>query len=126
MTDKVVVLTTCSSAEEAGRIAQALVEKRLAGCVNVVSDIRSVYRWEGRVKDEAEILLVIKTSRNLFDQVRRAVEKLHSYQVPEVICLPVIDGAPNYLNWLSTAVAGAASAGEPRRVAKPKRKRRPS
>ena len=125
MTDKVVVLTTCSSAEEAGRIAQALVEKRLAGCVNVVSSIRSVYRWEGRVNDEPEVLLVIKTSRTLFDQVRRTVEKLHSYQVPEVICLPVIDGAPNYLNWLSTAVSGE-TARESRVAAKPKRKRRPS
>ena len=126
MTDKVVVLTTCSSAEEAGRIAQALVERRLAGCVNVVSSLRSVYRWEGRVKEEAEILLVIKTTRALFDQVRRAVEKLHSYQVPEVICLPVIDGAPNYLNWLGAAVREEAPAGEARRAAKPKKKRRPS
>ena len=125
-TDKVVVLTTCSSAEEAGRIAQALVERRLAGCVNVVSSLRSVYRWEGRVKEEAEILLVIKTTRALFDQVRRAVEKLHSYQVPEVICLPVIDGAPNYLNWLGAVVGEEPAAGQPRRAAKPKKKRRPS
>ncbi|MGH7751539.1 MAG: divalent-cation tolerance protein CutA [Gemmatimonadales bacterium] len=120
------VLTTCQSAEEANRIAQALVEQRLAGCVNVVSSLRSVYRWEGRVKEESEILLVIKTSRVLFDRVRRAVEKLHSYQVPEVICLPVIDGAPNYLNWLGAAVREEAAAGEARRAAKPKRKQRPS
>jgi periplasmic divalent cation tolerance protein len=104
MTDKVVVLVTCSSAEEAGRIASALVEERLAACVNISSPIRSVYRWQGKVCDEAEVLLVIKTARELFDRVRRAVERLHSYQVPEVICLPIIDGAPNYLNWIGVSV----------------------
>ncbi|MGH9779394.1 MAG: divalent-cation tolerance protein CutA [Candidatus Acidiferrales bacterium] len=105
MTDKVVVLVTCSSAEEAGRIARALVEERLAACVNVSSPIRSVYRWQGKLADDEEVLLVIKTTRELFDSLRRAVEKLHSYQVPEVICLPVIDGAPNYLNWIGASVA---------------------
>ena len=105
MTDKVVVLVTCSSAEEAGRIARALVEERLAACVNVSSPIRSVYRWQGKLTDDEEVLLVIKTTRELFDPLRRAVEKLHSYQVPEVICLPVIDGAPNYLNWIGASVA---------------------
>ncbi|MCI0401907.1 MAG: divalent-cation tolerance protein CutA [Acidobacteria bacterium] len=104
MTDKVVVLVTCSSAEEAGRIAKALVEERLAACVNISSPIRSVYRWQGKVSDAEEVLLVIKTARELFDPVRRTVERLHSYQVPEVICLPVIDGAPNYLNWIGASV----------------------
>jgi periplasmic divalent cation tolerance protein len=104
MTDKVVVLVTCSSAEEAARIANTLVEERLAACVNISSPIRSVYRWQGKVCDAAEVLLVIKTTRELFDRVRRAVERLHSYQVPEVICLPIIDGAPNYLNWIGVSV----------------------
>ena len=124
MTDKVVVFVTCSSAEEAGRIARALVEERLAACVNVSSPIRSVYRWQGKLTDDEEVLLVIKTTRELFDPLRRAVEKLHSYQVPEVICLPVIDGAPNYLNWIGASVgpeAGTPAAG-PRRRAGRKRK----
>ena len=108
MTDKIVVLVTCSSGEEASRIAQALVQERLAACVNISSPIRSIYRWQGEVCDEPEVLLIIKTVRGLFDSVRRAVEKLHSYQVPEVVCLPIIDGAPNYLNWLGTAVEGEA------------------
>ncbi len=108
MTDKIVVLVTCSSGEEASRIAQALVQERLAACVNISSPIRSVYRWQGEVLDEPEVLLIIKTVRALFDSVRRTVEKLHSYQVPEVICLPIIDGAPNYLNWLGAAVTGEA------------------
>ena len=108
MTDKIVVLVTCGSGEEAGRIAQALVQERLAACVNITSPIRSIYRWHGEVCDEPEVLLIIKTVRGLFDAVRRAVEKLHSYQVPEVVCLPIIDGAPNYLNWLGAAVADEA------------------
>ncbi|OFV85166.1 MAG: hypothetical protein A3D93_02340 [Acidobacteria bacterium RIFCSPHIGHO2_12_FULL_67_30] len=108
MTDKVVVFVTCGSASEAGRIARALVEERLAACVSISSSIRSVYRWGGKLCDDREVLLVIKTSRDLFDRVRRAVERMHSYQVPEVICLPVIDGAPNYLNWLAGELGGAA------------------
>lgn len=110
MTDKVVVLSTCGSSQEAARIARTLVEQRLAACVNVTSPVRSVYRWEGRVCDEDEVLLVVKTSRSLFDRVRRAIEKLHSYQVPEVVCLPMIDAAPNYLNWLTASVEGDAEA----------------
>lgn len=118
MTDKIVVLVTCGSAEEASRIAQALVEEKLAACVNVTGPVRSIYRWEGRVADEQEVLLVIKTARRLFDEVRRAVEKLHSYQVPEVICLPVIDGAPNYLNWLGTSLERESTAAPGRRSAR--------
>ena len=108
MTDKVVVLVTCGSGEEAAHIARELVGERLAACVNLGSPIRSIYRWQGKIADDEEVLLVIKTTRALFDAVRRTVEKLHSYQVPEVICLPIIDGAPNYLNWLNGAVTGEA------------------
>ena len=125
MTDKVVVLVTCGSAEEAARIARALVEERLAACVNLSSPIRSIYRWEGKLCDEAEVLLVIKTARALFDRVRRTVEKLHSYQVPEVLCLPVIDAAPNYLNWLSGEVVAEGGPGPaPVRTKAKSRKRR--
>lgn len=113
MTDKVVVLVTVGSAEEGRRIGRSLVEQQLAACVNITSPIRSLYRWKGRVADDQEILLVIKTSRLLFDRVRRQVEKLHSYQVPEVLCLPVIDGAPNYLNWLAESIAPPAEAAPP-------------
>ncbi len=105
MTDKVVVLVTCGSNEEAERIARALVEARLAACVNILGPVRSIYRWEEKLNDDQEVLLIIKSSRSLFDQVRHAVEKAHSYEVPEVICLPIIDGSPNYLNWLTDSVA---------------------
>lgn len=104
MTDKVVVLVTCSSPEEGAKIAHSLVEKRLAACVNVSSPVRSFYRWEGKIRDEPEYILFIKTARGLFGELRLEVEKLHSYHVPEVICLPIVDGAANYLNWINESV----------------------
>jgi periplasmic divalent cation tolerance protein len=100
MTDKIVILSTCSDEEEAERIARALVDARLAACVNVLPKMRSFYRWKGEVEDATECLLVIKSSRPLFGELRSALEKAHSYEVPEVVALPVVDGAPNYLNWL--------------------------
>jgi len=100
MTDKIVVLSTASSAEEAEKIARALVEARLAACVNVVPGMRSFYRWKGNIEDTAEWLLVIKSSRERFGALRDKLEKIHSYEVPEVIALSVIDGAENYLNWM--------------------------
>jgi len=100
MTDKIVVFSTASSAEEAEKIARALVNERLAACVNVIPSVRSFYRWQGKIEDSAEFLLVIKSSRELFDQLRISLEKLHSYEVPEVIAVPVVDGARNYLNWM--------------------------
>jgi len=100
MTDKVVVLVTCSSAEEAGKIASAIVEQRLAACANIVPGIRSVYRWEGKVQDDQETLLIIKTTRERFVALRAAIEKLHSYSVPEIIALPIVEGAEKYLNWI--------------------------
>jgi periplasmic divalent cation tolerance protein len=100
MTDKIVILSTCASEEDAERIARALVDARLAACVNVLPKARSFYRWKGAVEDAAECLLVIKSSRSLFGALRAALEKEHPYEVPELIALPVVDGAPNYLNWL--------------------------
>jgi len=100
MTDKIVVLSTCSTAEEAEKIARRLLETRLAACVNVVPGMRSFYHWKGAVEDAAECLLVIKSRRGLFNRLRAELEKAHSYEVPEVLALSVIDGAPNYLNWL--------------------------
>ena len=105
MTDKIVVLSTCGSAEEAVRIAQALVEKKLAACVNVTPAVRSFYRWKGVIEDEQESLLVIKSSRGLFDQLRVEIEKLHSYEVPEVIAVPIVDGSEGYLEWLERELA---------------------
>jgi periplasmic divalent cation tolerance protein len=105
MTDKIVVLSTCASAEEAGRIARELVEKQLAACVSVLPGIRSVYRWKGAVQDDAEVLLVIKSSRGLFPRLQAEIEKMHSYEVPEVIAVPVVDGSERYLEWMDRELA---------------------
>ena len=105
MTDKIVVLSTCKSAEEAAQSARARVEKKLAACVNVMPAVRSFYRWKGVIEDEQESLLVIKSSRGLFDQLRVEIEKLHSYEVPEVIAVPIVDGSEGYLEWLERELA---------------------
>jgi periplasmic divalent cation tolerance protein len=100
MTDAILILVTASSETEAETIAKALVEERLAACVNLVSPIRSIYRWEGKVTEEREWLLVIKTQISRFAAVAARVTALHSYQVPEVIALPIQAGAEAYLRWL--------------------------
>lgn len=100
MTDKIVVFSTASSAEEAEKIARGLVDKRLAACVNVLPGLRSYYRWQGKIEDSAEVLLVIKSNREHFEELRASLEKAHSYEVPEVIAMPIVDGAQNYLNWM--------------------------
>jgi periplasmic divalent cation tolerance protein len=105
MTDKVVVFSTCGSAEEAGRVARALVEKRLAACVNVINGVRSVYRWKEAIEEEEEVLLLIKTSRALVEELRAEIERLHSYEVPEVIALAVVDGSERYLAWMNRELA---------------------
>ena len=105
MTDKIVVLSTCASPEDAARIARSLVEKKLAACVNVMPAVRSFYRWQGAIEDDQESLLVIKSSRGLFDQLRVEIEKLHSYEVPEVIAVPIVDGSEGYLEWLERELA---------------------
>jgi periplasmic divalent cation tolerance protein len=101
MTDALVVLVTAPSSDEAARIARALVEERLAACGNVVPGLRSIYRWEGKVEDEAEALLLLKTTRERFPVLRDRVLALHPYQVPEVLALPVEAGSERYLAWLA-------------------------
>jgi periplasmic divalent cation tolerance protein len=105
MTDKVIVLTTCGKSEDAEKLAQGLIEKRLAACVNVVSGVRSYYRWQGKIENDAEFLLIVKTARGLVDQLRLELEKLHPYELPELIVAPIIDGSPNYLAWLERELA---------------------
>jgi periplasmic divalent cation tolerance protein len=97
----IVVLTTTDSSELAQQIATALVQAGEAACVNIVPGIRSIYRWEGQLYDEGELLLVIKSTAERFEEVRSRIRQLHSYQVPEVIALPITAGDPDYLGWLS-------------------------
>jgi periplasmic divalent cation tolerance protein len=104
MTDKRVVLTTASSIDEARKIARALVERRLAACVNMVPRISSIYRWEGKVEEAQECLLIIKTTAAAFPKLRDTIRETHSYEVPECIALPVEDGSLPYLNWIAESV----------------------
>jgi len=101
MTDPIVVLVTCGSEEEAAKIGRSLVENRLAACTNIVSPIRSIYRWEGRIWDEKEWLLLVKTERDRFEALENEVKSLHSYSVPEIIALPITCGSQAYLAWLA-------------------------
>ena len=105
MTDKLLVLVTCPTAAEAKRIARAVVDARLAACVNLFPGaVQSIYRWKGKVETARERLLLIKTSRKRLGKLRAAVERLHSYEVPEIIALPIIDGNPDYLKWINESV----------------------
>ncbi len=100
MTDKIVVLSTCGSEEEAERVARALVEARVAACVNVLPRGRSFYRWQGALEVAAEHVLVIKSSRERFAELRTVLAHAHSYEVPEILALPIVDGSAEYLSWL--------------------------
>jgi periplasmic divalent cation tolerance protein len=100
MTDKIVVFSACDSEEQAGKIARALVEQRLAACVNIVPGARSVYRWKGEIEDAAEWMLIIKSRRDLMDKLRAMIGNLHTYEVPELVAVPVVDGSESYLAWL--------------------------
>ena len=104
MTDKRVVLTTCGSLEEARHIARALVERRLAACVNIVPHVESMYRWKGEVESSTEAMLVIKTISDAFERVQSALVELHSYEVPECLELAVTDGSAAYLDWIGESV----------------------
>ena|ERR1700690_165447 len=104
MTDKVLVLTTAGSESEARKIAHALVERRLAACVNVIPRIQSVYRWQGKVEQAVEYLLLIKTLQSREEQVRAAIRELHSYELPECISTAIENGSAEYLKWLSDSV----------------------
>jgi periplasmic divalent cation tolerance protein len=100
----VVVLVTAPTPESAAEIARALVEEGLAACGNVVPSIRSIYRWEGEVHDDAEALLLLKPERRLLPELKLRLKELHPYQVPELLVLPVEDGLAPYLEWVARSV----------------------
>lgn len=105
MTPMCLVLTTASSAEEARKISRALVERRLAACVNIVPRIESVYRWKEQIETAEEWLLLIKTRTAAFERVRDAIEELHSYELPECILLELAEGDKAYLDWLAKSTS---------------------
>ncbi len=98
--EALVIYITASSEEEGAKIARALVEERLAGCVNIVKPIRSIYRWHENIEDDTETLLIVKTRKQLFVSLENRVRELHSYTVPEIIAVPVVEGSKDYLKWL--------------------------
>jgi periplasmic divalent cation tolerance protein len=107
MTDKIVVLVNCGNPKEAEELAKSLVEKRLAACVNVLPGLVSWYWWENQLTQDQEILLIIKSSRASFPELEKEIHRLHSYAVPEVIALPIVEGSANYLNWIEQSIKGS-------------------
>lgn len=107
MTEAAVMLVTAGSEEEAFTIGRRLVEERLVACANVVAGVRSIFRWKGKVADEGEWLLILKTRRDRVDAVEARVRELHSYDVPEVIALPVEAGSRPYLEWVVSETTGS-------------------
>lgn len=98
---EIVVFITAPNEDEAAKIARAIVKDRLAGCVNIIKNIRSIYRWQGKIEDEPEVLMVVKTQKSLFDELSKKVKELHSYSVPETIALPIVEGSEDYIRWLN-------------------------
>jgi periplasmic divalent cation tolerance protein len=99
-----VVLSTFPDAETAARIARVLVDERLAACANLVAAVRSIYRWQGAIQDDAESLAIINTTTDRYPALAARIAELHPYEVPEIIALPMTDGHPPYLAWLAGQV----------------------
>ena len=102
--DQIVVLMTAPHAEEATRIAEILLERKLAACVQILPPMTSIYVWKGEVERASEVLLVAKSTQAKFDELEEAVRAIHSYETPEIIALPIVAGSPAYLSWLSTCL----------------------
>jgi periplasmic divalent cation tolerance protein len=100
MSQVIQILTTTANADDARRIARALIERRLAACVQIVGPIEIIYRWEGKIETAAEFQCWIKTRAALYDQAEQAIRELHSYDVPEILVVPVVQGSAAYLDWL--------------------------
>lgn len=100
MADLIVVLVTATSRTEAEKISKALLKKRLAACVNIIPGLTSFFHWKGKIEKASELLLVIKTRKTLFKKLEKEVKVNHSYSVPEVIALPILEGSKNYTDWL--------------------------
>lgn len=106
MTDQVILaLSSCPDEASAARIAQALVEDRLATCINRIQLVRSTYFWDGRLNDEAEILLMMKTTSGRLAELEARLKALHPYELPELIALPIVGGSASYLDWVRAGVA---------------------
>ncbi len=103
MAEEIVVFVTCPR-EESEALAKSLVEDRLAACVNIVAPVKSIYVWQGKLTTEEESWLVIKSSKRIFSKLAQRIKQLHSYEVPEIIALPIADGHKPYLDWLNASL----------------------
>ena len=101
-----VVFITAASYEEARKIADTLVDRKKAACVNIVPGVKSLFRWQGKIEEAEESLMVVKTRAELFPDVVNLVKAIHSYEVPEIIALPIVEGNPDYLEWLKKETGG--------------------
>jgi periplasmic divalent cation tolerance protein len=110
VTDKIVIMVTAASRRECRKIARHLVEAKLAACVNITSGIESIFRWKGKLESSQEYLMLIKSTRQLFPEIKAAISKIHSYHTPEIIALLIIDGSRNYLQWVGDSVKKPSSA----------------
>lgn len=104
VTEYCVIMTTCASREEAEKIKDALLTEQLVACANIINSVSSFFWWEGKIDSTDEVLMVVKTTRNLFDRVRDRIVSVHSYSVPEIIALPIITGHAPYLQWIADSV----------------------
>lgn len=107
MREAIVVMVTCADDSQAEKIADCLVRERLAACASIAGPVHSIFRWQGAVRRESETLLLMKTRAESFEKLARRVKELHSYEVPEIIALPIIDGSPDYIAWVLESTAGA-------------------
>lgn len=110
--EAIVVLITTADSEEAERLAEMLIEQRLAACVQILPEIQSVYRWQGKIERQKEVLLIAKSTRLRFEELEREVRAIHSYDTPEIVALPVTVGSKPYLEWLNSSVRGEADASD--------------
>lgn len=100
----IVVFVTAKDLSEAKRISQKLLEEKLIACANIVEGVKSFFWWQGKIDNAEEVLLILKTQENLFKKIVKTVKSVHSYEVPEVIALPIVDGNPDYLRWIDESL----------------------
>ncbi len=106
MPDKIVILITAGSPDEASRIARTLVDEHLVACVNLLSGVRSLFFWEGKTQEASETLMICKSTLPMMDRIVARVRSLHSYAVPEIIAIPIVAGLPDYLQWVESSTQG--------------------
>jgi len=104
MTEYIQIFTTAENKDNAGMIAAEVVKKRLAACAQVVGPVTSTYWWEGRIEEAEEWFCIMKSRKDLYDELEKAIQEIHSYEVPEIVAVPIVAGSQSYLQWLDKEV----------------------